>query len=158
MPQMSRSTALQRFCSARVAVLGTTGGNGAPHLVPVTFALLDGYVVFAVDHKPKTATRLRRLTNIDQNSQVSFLVDRYDDDWNELWWVRIDADAEILRAAAGTGLAGSAGTERDRALNVLSAKYHQYREFRPHGDVVSSRIRSVTGWAVREAAAPADRP
>ncbi len=141
MGSMTRDNALQRFQSERVAVLGTTGENGAPHLVPVTFAVTDGSVVFAVDHKPKTTGRLRRLDNIARNPQVSFLAEEYSDDWEELWWVRVDADAEIV----------AEGRHRLRALDALAAKYHQYREFRPSGVVVLSRIRTVTGWTVRSA-------
>ncbi|GAA3437308.1 hypothetical protein GCM10018954_069220 [Kutzneria kofuensis] len=79
---------LDRFARARVARLATAGADGRPHLVPVTFAVHDDTVVIAVDHKPKTTTNLRRLRNIRENGQVSLLVDHYDEDWRQLWWVR----------------------------------------------------------------------
>lgn len=129
-----------RFLAAPVARLATADGAGVPHLVPVTFAgVTDAGIdrlVFAVDHKPKTTTRLRRLDNIAANPAVCFLVDRYADDWAQLWWVRADARAEIL-----------AGPSRDAALAALAAKYVQYRAQRPAGPVVGARVTRWTGWS-----------
>ncbi len=84
-----------RFAQAPVARLATAGPDGRPHLVPVVFALHDGVVYTAVDAKPKTTQRLRRLTNIERNPQVTLLVDHYDEDWTQLWWVRADGIATI---------------------------------------------------------------
>ena len=55
----------------------------------------------AVDAKPKTTTRLRRLSNIRGNHRVAVLADHYDEDWSALWWVRADGDAAILDDPAG---------------------------------------------------------
>ena len=139
MSALDEVVALQRFSAARVTVLGTVAGSGQPHLVPVTAAVAEATVVFAVDSKPKTTVRLRRLRNIAENPRVSFLADEYDDDWARLWWVRVDAVAEILRA----------GPRHEAALDVLAAKYHQYRTSRPAGVVVSARITGIVGWAAR---------
>ena len=102
---MDPTVARRRFAAERVARLATVGPGGQPHLVPVTFAVLDavgdGVIVFAVDHKPKRARQLRRLRNIAASPLVSFLVDHYTEEWSELWWVRADAIAEIVPADAG---------------------------------------------------------
>src|SRR5574338_35298 len=50
---MDSDDAQRRFASARVARLATVGADGAPHLVPVVFALADDRVLMAVDFKPK---------------------------------------------------------------------------------------------------------
>ena len=42
----------------------SVSADGEPHLVPVTFAVLGDRIVFVVDDKAKTTTRLRRLDNI----------------------------------------------------------------------------------------------
>ena len=86
----------RRFASAERVVLATIGADGAPHLVPVTFALLKAdhggdVIVVAVDHKPKRTTELQRLRNIRREPRVSFLADHYSQDWEQLWWVRADA-------------------------------------------------------------------
>jgi len=53
-----------------VARLATVSAAGVPHLVPITFALLDERIVVVVDDKPKTTTRLRRLDNLAANPAV----------------------------------------------------------------------------------------
>ncbi len=131
--------------SEYVAVLGTADATGTPHLVPVTFAVVDDCVVFAVDHKPKNGRRLRRLENIEARADVSFLVDHYDDDWARLWWVRVDGRATIAADALQD-------SRYDRAVDALAARYQQYREVRPHQAVVIARVGTVTGWAYHRTA------
>ncbi|MTD56434.1 TIGR03668 family PPOX class F420-dependent oxidoreductase [Amycolatopsis sp. RM579] len=125
-----------RFAAARVARLATADASGVPHLVPVTFALDGGAIVFAVDHKPKRSTNLRRLRNIAANPAVSFLADGYDEDWSRLWWVRADGVARILASAPS-------------AVEALQAKYSQYREHPPEGPVVRTEVRSWRSWSAR---------
>src|SRR4051794_13856827 len=98
---MDRDEAWAQVDAARVACLATVGADGLPDLVPVTFALLptvdgDGRVIIAVDHKPKTTRRLARLANIRSRPDVSLLVDHYDDDWSQLWWVRLHGRARVV--------------------------------------------------------------
>lgn len=132
-----------RFAEAPVARLASVRPDGSPHLVPVTFALLDEeQIVFAVDHKPKSTNDLQRLANIAAEPRVSFLVDRYDDDWTELWWVRADGLARVLDDA-------TEGDARETALDALAAKYRQYRDVRPAGPVVCTRITRWSEWAYR---------
>src|SRR6185295_2161566 len=87
---MNQVEAGERFALARVAHLATVGPGGRPHLVPCTFALVDDHIVSVVDEKPKSTKALRRLSNIRNDPRVSMLVDRYDEDWRRLWWVRAD--------------------------------------------------------------------
>ncbi|EWM13345.1 TIGR03668 family PPOX class F420-dependent oxidoreductase [Kutzneria sp. 744] len=126
---------LERFAQARVARLATAGADGRPHLVPVTFAVHDDLVVIAVDHKPKTTTNLRRLRNIRENDQVSMLVDHYDEDWGQLWWVRVDGTATVID-----------GPEMAEPVEWLMAKYEQYRERPPTGPVIRIRVFTVVNW------------
>lgn len=134
----------RRFASARVARLATVGTSGRPHLVPVTFALHGDAVVFVIDAKPKTTTTgLRRLRNISANPHVSFLVDHYDDDWSQLWWVRADGEATILT-----------GSDRDGPLVALREKYAQYVAAPPPGPVVRTDVTVWRGWAAEPAGQP----
>src|ERR1700753_1143105 len=96
------------FTQSPIARLATSAADGKPHLVPVVFAVAadDHDVVYtAVDAKPKTTQRLRRLANIAPNPAVSLLVDHYAADWSQLWWVRADGIAAIHTdgQAADTG-------------------------------------------------------
>lgn len=123
-----------RFAAARVARLATADAAGTPHLVPVTFALEGGEVVFAVDHKPKRSTDLKRLRNIAANPAVSFLADGYDEDWTRLWWVRADGVARVLDSDP-------------TAVAALRAKYAQYRDRPPEGPVVRTRVTAWRAWS-----------
>ncbi|GHE81795.1 PPOX class F420-dependent oxidoreductase [Amycolatopsis deserti] len=126
--------ARERFAAARVARLATVSADGQPHLVPVTFAVSGEEIVFAVDHKPKTTTALRRLANIAANPAVSFLADAYDEDWTRLWWSRADGTATVEDHDPG-------------AVEWLRAKYPQYARRPPQGPVVRTRVTRWSGWA-----------
>ncbi|CAM3019109.1 TIGR03668 family PPOX class F420-dependent oxidoreductase [Saccharomonospora xinjiangensis] len=136
MADMDEATARRLFTTARLARLATAGADGMPHLVPVTFALDGGDVVWAVDAKPKTTTALRRLRNIAAQRGVCLLVDHYDEDWSMLWWVRADGDASVAGAGQDTS-----------AVAALVAKYSQYARTPPEGPVVRVRVRTWRGWS-----------
>ncbi len=125
------------LADARVARLATVDEAGLPHLVPVTFALDGDRVVTAIDHKPKTTTRLRRLHNIRANPNVCLLVDHYEEDWSRLWWVRADGFATILED----------DEERRPALAPLLAKYPQYAGHVPEGPVIAIQITRYASWS-----------
>ena len=90
--------ARRRVVDARVARLVSVRPDGAPHVVPVPYALLDDdRVVTVVDAKPKTTQHLQRLANVEAEPRVALLVDHYDEDWQQLWWVRLDGVARVVR-------------------------------------------------------------
>lgn len=127
------------FTQSPVARLATIAPDGFPHLVPVVFALTqDGpdVVYTAVDAKPKTTRRLRRLANIEDNPHVSVLVDHYADDWTQLWWVRIDGIAAVH----------DGGPVFDGAHRLLRAKYRQYQSVLLDGPVIAIAVRRWSSW------------
>jgi PPOX class probable F420-dependent enzyme len=134
---MNRSETLSRLAEARTGHLATITPDGRPHVVVVTFALVDELVVTAIDQKPKRTRDLQRLRNIDANPAVSFLADRYDEDWRALWWVRVDGIAEV----------DTTGERHDRVIEALIAKYRQYREAPPDGPVIVITTDVISGWA-----------
>jgi PPOX class probable F420-dependent enzyme len=133
---MDRAEALFRLARARSGHLATVRPDGLPHVVVVTFAVVDGNVVTAVDHKPKRTERLQRLVNVEANGWASLLVDRYEEDWDRLWWVRLDGPASIHHQ----------GQLWAAAVDALTAKYPQYRESPPRGPVIVISPDRVTGW------------
>ncbi|HLG87474.1 MAG TPA: TIGR03668 family PPOX class F420-dependent oxidoreductase [Alphaproteobacteria bacterium] len=124
--------------SCRVGHLATADKVGAPHLVPVCFALRNTSLYIAIDEKPKrTDIALKRLRNIIENPQVAFTADRYDEDWHRLGWVMLRGRAEILER----------GPEHAEAQAALKARYPQLGPMRiAHLPVIALRIALVTSW------------
>lgn len=133
---MDADTARRRLAGARVGRLATVTPQGQPHIVPCCFALEGNRIYSAVDAKPKSTLALRRLDNIGAHPEVTLLVDHYDEDWSELWWVRVD----------GTALVSESGPRRTVALEALAAKYRQYRVSAPPGPVISVAITRWRSW------------
>ncbi|MDH6280526.1 TIGR03668 family PPOX class F420-dependent oxidoreductase [Prescottella agglutinans] len=128
----------QRFADAPVARMATVSADGDPHLVPVVFVVVADTIYTAVDDKPKTTRRLKRLANIAATGRVSLLVDHYADDWTRLWWVRVDGAAQVISTEDDEGR---------RAVDALVAKYPQYRSMRPSGPVVAVRDLRWRSWS-----------
>jgi PPOX class probable F420-dependent enzyme len=128
------------LAGARVAHLVTAAGDGRPHVVPCTFAVLDDdTIVSAIDHKPKRTTALRRLANIAANPQVAVLADHYDEDWDRLWWARADGAARVVEGDEEPSL-------RAAAIAALTARYAPYREQPPAGALVVVAVQRWSGW------------
>ena len=133
---MAEFDAAAMFAESPVAMLATVGPESVPHVVPVVFAVHRDVVYTAVDAKRKTTQRLRRQANIEANPQVSILVDHYEDDWTQLWWVRADGHAEIHYSgeAMATGYA------------LLRKKYPQYQRLELAGPVVTVDVARWRSW------------
>ena len=133
---MAENEAAAKFAESPVAMLGTVGADGRPHLVPVVFAVHGDVVYTAVDAKRKTTQRLRRLANIEADPQVSMLVDHYADDWSQLWWVRADGVAAVH--LSGEGMAAG--------YALLRKKYVQYQRIALDGPVVTVEVQRWSSW------------
>lgn len=111
---------LELLAECRVGRLGTIASEGWPRLLPVCYAVVGGAVVIAIDEKPKRGGRLARLRDIARDPRVTMLVDRYEDDWTRLAWVRIEGRAAVQERGEG----------HPAALEALRARYPQYRDMR----------------------------
>jgi len=133
---MNRDEAVARLRSARVGHLATITSDSRPHVVPFAFAVVEDVaairIYWAVDEKPKRSRRLQRI----RNPAAELVVDGYDEDWNELWWVR----------AAGAGRIVDEPAEHAAALAALEAKYPQYAAAPPSGPVVAVDVERITSW------------
>ena len=85
-----------------------------------------------VDEKPKRTRRLQRLRNIEANPQVEVLIDQYDEDWSRLRWLRLRGTARVV--------------DEPRAVELLAAKYPQYRRHPPGGPVIAVSIEQRSEW------------
>ena len=134
---MTPEEARARFAEAPVAYLASVGADGAPHIVPITFALEADVIYTAVDAKPKQGTLLRRFANVATNQRVSLLVDGYDADWSRLWWARADGRASVV----------TDGPELERALSALRARYPQYATVAVTGPAMAIAVDRWSGWS-----------
>jgi PPOX class probable F420-dependent enzyme len=128
--------AWERLRSARVGHLATAGPDGTPHVVPFVFAVQGRTIYWAVDAKPKRSRELKRLANIRANPNVEMIVDSYQEDWTQLWWVRAKGTARILEPSA----------EWDLAIGLLTDKYRQHESDPPPGPVVAIDVVEVVSW------------
>jgi PPOX class probable F420-dependent enzyme len=110
----------RRFLEAhRIGHVATVGPDGAPHVMPVCYALDDEALYFVADEKPKRrpARELMRLRNVRATGRAALVVDAYDEDWSRLAWVLVRGPATIVRDPAAHAA----------ALVRLRARYPQYR-------------------------------
>jgi len=126
--------------AARVAHLATADAAGAPHVVPVCYAVDGATLYITIDEKPKRQdVPLKRLRNIIANPAVAVSVDRWSEDWTRLAWIMLRGHAEIL----------ASGEEHDRAQSLLRDRYPQYRrmDLAPL-PVIALRIERATHWGL----------
>ena len=120
LPRLELSAgALRLIHAARVAHLATADAKRQPLVIPICFAF-DGKEFFSpIDEKPKRISphKLKRLRNIEENSQVSLVIDRWDEDWRKLAYVLVSGRARILLS----------GQKHRKAVSLLRRKYRQYR-------------------------------
>jgi PPOX class probable F420-dependent enzyme len=124
--------------ASRTATLATVGRDGRPRLVPICFVVIDDVVWTPLDEKPKRASDVRqlgRVRDIERDSRVTLLVDRWSEEWSELAWIRVEGRAELADSEPAV-------------VEALRAKYPQYvghdLESRP---LIAITIERVTSWA-----------
>ncbi len=111
--------AVRAFLAARrVGHLATANAAGAPHVVPVCYALDDDALYFVADDKPKRRPprELLRLQNLLVNPHAALVVDDYADDWSQLAYVLVRGPAHVVRDPA----------THDVAIALLRVRYPQY--------------------------------
>jgi PPOX class probable F420-dependent enzyme len=132
---LSEAQCWRRLDEARHGVLSTLHPERGVDAVPCVFAVVEGRLVVPIDTvKPKRASNLQRLTNIELDPRCVLLVDHYEPDWERLWWVRVHATASRVDDPAPW-------------LAPLSARYAQY----DHPDAVRAVLMLtptvVSGWS-----------
>ena len=136
---------LRWLSNQKVAYLATTDVHAQPHLVPVVFVLVGQEIFISIDEKPKKHKMLKRLSNIRENPKVSLIADHYDDDWQQLRWVRIDGIATILAGAPqdSTDLFKS-------AVSQLKSKYWQYEQMDlSGGPIIKITLVGINSWQAK---------
>jgi PPOX class probable F420-dependent enzyme len=131
-----------------VASLVTVGEGGHPHAVPIVFVWYEGAVWSPIDAKPKREGELQRVRNLRRDPRTTLLLDRYDADWRQLWWIRLEGSGELL-SAPGPDCDATHGAP----ATLLRAKYPQYGRlslFRDEPRLLRVRIHRRTSWCASE--------
>lgn len=120
-----------------MARLGLIDDDGAPRVLPITYALDGDAFVTAVDHKPKRVApeRLARVGWLRARPRAALTIDRYDDDWSTLAWVQALGEVRIVAASDAAS-----------ALEALSERYEPYRDRRPGGPVLLLEPQRLLWW------------
>ena len=115
--------------------LGLVDEEGAPRVLPVTFAVAEGRIWSAIDDKPKRAVEPARLRFLRRDPRAALTVDRYADDWDRLAWVQVLGSVRVLDVTVGAvGMA------------ALREKYGQYREQSPPGPLLALEPERYLWW------------
>ena len=118
--------------------------DGHPRLVPICFVVAGEPPVLytPIDDKPKRTDdplALARVRDIRADPRVTVLVDRWDEDWTRLAWLRCIGSATVIAATA---------TDHPDVIAALRAKYPPYvghrLEVRP---LIRVTIEHVTSWS-----------
>ena len=133
--------------AARRAILGTISPAGRPRLVPVCFIVdaVDGVrVLTPLDDKPKATgdkRALARVHDIQAHPDVSLLVERWDEDWSRLGWLRLDGRAALVE---------SVDVPSD-AVGRLREKYPQYATHALESSpMISIDVERANSWGALE--------
>ncbi len=131
----------QLLDSVKVARLALINRKNLPEAIPIVFGRHEDFLFSPVDGKPKRSSNLARIKNIKANSSTMLLLDYYSENWEELWWVRLVCESEVVSDPPHT----------DSYQTVLKAKYEQYQVTQLSNEVdectfITFNIKSVSWW------------
>lgn len=118
---------------ARRGYLGTNGSDGTANVVPVCFTWAGEAIWIPVD---EDAAILSRQRGPEGGPKVTFMVDRWDEDWTRLSWLVAKGRVTVL----------DEDQEFERSLAALESKYPQYLKNPHEGPIVRLDVEEWTGW------------
>jgi len=137
--------------AARRAILATIDPDGRPRPVPICF-IVDAAdparvrLLTPLDDKPKATDdkrTLARVRDIRARPDVSILVDRWDEDWSRLGWLRLNGRATLLEPA----------DVPPDAVERLRSKYPQYATHALESSpMITVEVDRVTSWGALDPA------
>ena len=106
----------------KIARMATVDKSGKPLALPICYAYDGNYIYTPIDKKPKRVApmELNRIKNIENNPNVSVVIDRYYEDWTRIAYIIIHGTAVVI----------DGGKEYRESLRILSEKYRQYKHMK----------------------------
>ena len=130
-----------------VARLALRDLDDEPEALPIVFARAAGALWMPIDGKPKKAgASLGRLARLERAPKVMLVLDHYAHDWDDLWWIRLRCEAQIVMGKHPDWAA---------AVAALTDKYPQYGEIPMFCDepiLVRYTWTGVSWWSASPAA------
>ncbi len=151
-PEAILTDAERRFLDReRRAILATTAPDGRARLVPVCYVLTDRVdaigrplIYTPIDEKPKRTDNphdVARVRDLLVLPELSLVVDRWDEDWGRLAWLRLYGSGELLEPQPHER------AEHAAACSALRGRYPQYAthdlESRP---IIRVAVQRVVSW------------
>ena len=133
-----------------VARLATLNADGSPHQVPIVFTWYKDRFWSPIDGKPKRDSQLTRVSNALVNPVASILIDKYDEDWTRLWWIRSDLEITVIKPDAADEQTSRTVTQ---VIEKLEQKYKQYDSIavlREPAVLLSMQPSAMTSWCAAE--------
>lgn len=142
----------RRFIEAeRRGVLATTAPDGRARLVPVCYALSDRVdaigrpiIYTPVDEKQKRTDNphdVARVRDLLVLPELTLIIDRWDEDWARLAWLRLYGYGELLEPEPDEAV------EHKAAIVVLRARYPQYATHDlEHRPIIRVAIERAVSW------------
>ncbi|HEV3228869.1 MAG TPA: hypothetical protein VGY97_05290 [Solirubrobacteraceae bacterium] len=130
-----------------VARLGLLDDRGHPRVLPITFAVFEGAIWSAIDHKPKRSQgEPARVRFLRRRPESTITVDHYEEDWNRLAWVQLLGQTLVLETAGN-----------EAAVAALCARYPAYRARPPQGPLLRMVPERALCWRSSGADEEAER-
>jgi coenzyme F420-0:L-glutamate ligase/coenzyme F420-1:gamma-L-glutamate ligase len=135
----------------RHAILATTAPDGRARLVPVCYALSDEVdrvgrpiLYTPIDEKQKQTDNphdVARVRDLLVLPELTLIVDRWDEDWTHLAWLRIYGHGELLEPHPGEEI------EHAAAIALLRGRYPQYASHDlEHRPIIRVALERVVSW------------
>lgn len=136
---------LELIKSSRIGHLATVASNLQPYLTPVVFIAQENCIFIPLDDKPKTidVKELRRVKNIKENPKVSFLVDHYNENWTNLWFVMMIGHAKLVQL---NGKTERKMNEMTKIPDMFLKKYSQYTKIGIGKTYIKLMIEKTIYW------------
>jgi PPOX class probable F420-dependent enzyme len=151
-PEAILSDAERRFLDGeRRAILATTAPDGRARLVPVCYVLSDRVnsigrplIYTPIDEKPKRTDNphdMARVRDLLVLPELSLIVDRWDEDWTRLAWLRLYGSGELLEPQPH---------EREEHAAAIAALRHRYPQYATHDlesrPIIRVAVQRVVSW------------
>ncbi len=141
LPQALVDRVLSSWPVARLAVLGA---DANPRVMPVVFARVSGTLWSPIDGKPKAEGEPARVRQVREHPRVGLVLDDYREDWQQLWWVRVEGVARVVQPPDV-----ASDPEVAPVVRALESKYPQYRStpvLRDPPTLLAIRPERVHSW------------